>query len=116
MSEMGRIDRELLELAAFAAGYCEIDGWSIETHKGMRWVSDDRGFLRYWNPLSDDGDALRLAVACGFINPGQWPCAGYIESDRMLVETGTIDWYAATRRAIVIAAADIGKKISNKIR
>ena len=87
-------DRELLESAAKAAGIAHVTPMMIEWGK--------------WNPLEDDGQALRLAVHLGFINPGQWPCAGYNEADKMLQETGTVDWYAATRRAIVRAAAAMG--------
>jgi hypothetical protein len=53
-------DRELLSLAAKAAGYYDIDGWSGHPEKGMRWVDDDRNFVRYWNPLLDDGDMHAL--------------------------------------------------------
>ncbi len=45
-------DRELLEAAARAAG--------IERSVGGDLWSSARGQL--WNPLTDDGDALRLAV------------------------------------------------------
>ena len=44
-------DRELLEAAAKAAGY-------VHYHPGD-------GFYQTWNPLTDDGDALRLAVKLG---------------------------------------------------
>lgn len=58
-------DRELLEAAAKAAG--------IEQPTGQRgYVAQDGAFVFYldcegkaartWNPLNDDGDALRLAV------------------------------------------------------
>ena len=96
-------DRELLEMAAKAAGIdcdAQIDNGTVVT------AGEAPSF---WNPLADDGDALRLAVKLGFINPGQWPCAGYQEADRMLQETGEVDWFSATRRAIVRAAAQIGK-------
>lgn len=46
-------DRELLELAAKAAGY------EYAKHGGYIVVF---GIPGNWNPLSDDGDALRLAV------------------------------------------------------
>ena len=53
-------DKELLELAAKAA---EIK---------IRWSADSLGnqtgpwiFNSRWNPLTDDGDALRLAVKLG---------------------------------------------------
>ncbi|MDB5975195.1 MAG: hypothetical protein JWR07_1955 [Nevskia sp.] len=58
-------DRELLEKAAKAAGYnytefaapdeLSPDGWGfVRFLKGQHVV--------FWNPLTDDGDALRLAV------------------------------------------------------
>ena len=46
-------DRELLELAAKAAGY------EYAKHGGYIVVD---GIPGNWNPLTDDGDALRLAV------------------------------------------------------
>jgi hypothetical protein len=49
-----------------------------------------------WNPLTD-GDALRLAVAMGFINPGCW-----------LEELLAPDWCRAQRIAIVHRAALLG--------
>jgi hypothetical protein len=70
-----------------------------------------------WNPLTDDGDALRLAVklGIGLDHYIQLPSGidmvlaskGLGTSD-MHEECGT-DPYAATRRAIVRAAAEIGK-------
>ena len=91
-------DKELLELAAKAVG-----------EKVVRPCDDESGFLLYgtqdkWNPLTDDGDALRLAVHLNIdIN--------FTES---LVDCGIAickdnDPYAATRLAIVRAAAEIGK-------
>lgn len=47
--------RELLELAAKAARY---DPVGFEAGK---LVIGPHGNCRYWNPLDDDGDALRLA-------------------------------------------------------
>ena len=54
-------DRELLELAAKAAGL-HVDVRS--TIPGWLWVRESKthGPYRLWNPLTDDGDALRLAV------------------------------------------------------
>ena len=56
-------DREMLELAARAAGlkeFTEINGrFAVRTRfTGMQDWSP-------WNPLTDDGDALRLAVKLG---------------------------------------------------
>ena len=96
-------DRELLELAAKAAGieYKEYHVLGLYTPKRP---------AAYWNPLTNDGDALRLAVKlCLVINIGEMSATVYGEFDS---EIGTIfgdDPYAATRRAIVRAAAEIGK-------
>jgi len=87
-------DRELLELAARAAG---IHPHDIECT---------------WNPLTDDGDALRLAVKLGldvFCRPSQWSECGRIGNAGFREKHGT-DPYAATRRAIVRAAAAIGEQ------
>ena len=92
-------DRELLELAAKAAGIAN-------------WKDTD---VQYWNPLTDDGDALRLAVKLQMlITIGSEET--YITANGMMVESEEFfdehndDPYAATRRAIVRAAAEIGKE------
>jgi hypothetical protein len=82
-------DRELLELAAKAAGI------SIKFHGGMPWLSSGK---RPWDPLTDDGDALRLAVKLKL-----WTHSG------MGNYHDQPDPYAATRLAIVRAAAAIGE-------
>lgn len=51
-------DRELLELAAKAAGIGLV--WSSEQESPR-----DAGCWNIWNPLRDDGDRYRLAKACG---------------------------------------------------
>jgi hypothetical protein len=98
-------DKELLEWAAKAAGFKRedfVDGKSI--------IREVDGQPVYWNPLTDDGDALRLAVklrmhvsifadAIGIGTPG----GGYTETKWV------DDANVATRRAIVCAAAEIGK-------
>src|SRR5690554_3749924 len=58
-------DNELLELAAKAAGYSLTKG-----SRGCREFLCKRGV--YWNPLEDDGDALRLASKL-LIDIGQFP-------------------------------------------
>jgi hypothetical protein len=100
-------DRELLELAAKAAGlphqWC--DAWNT-----MAKPRPDGGFFfdKVWTPLTDDGDALRLAVRCAqrfglYRFMRAWLIA-------MATEQGDAsDSYAATRRAIVRAAAEIGR-------
>jgi hypothetical protein len=103
-------DKELLELAAKAAGieydFCrpELGGCQIR----KPFVSG------FWNPLTDDGDALRLAVKLEVdytIRNGatwvNWP----VSETGMFVhhEVHGNDPYAATRRAITRAAAAIGE-------
>ena len=95
-------DRELLELAAKAAG---IDGTFRETpDKSESGIGIHYGF-KWWNPLTDGGDALWLAVKLGIdISRAQ---------DDLHTEIGNADYhidrYTSTRRAIVRAAAEIGK-------
>ena len=99
-----RTDRELLELAAKAAGYrefqyCETSGsWqAIYVHDG------DTGF---WMPLTDDGDALRLAVKLRLHFAACDHSAIASEPDGVFVQVPFgDDAAAATRRAIVMAAA-----------
>jgi hypothetical protein len=115
----------MLEWAAMAAGANDvrIGGDSVF----VQWKSNARGYV-HWNPLTDDGDALRLAVrlqlnVCNeHLNAGvayctrSLPGAGLDEDRYPEVRSGTnenevIDAdYAATRRAIVLAAAEIGKR------
>lgn len=91
-------DRELLELAAKAAGHAPAN---------------------MWNPLTNDGDALRLAVKLNlFVFHGWTHAEGVllanvvVDNAEQTVPSGEIkgdDPYAATRRAIVRAAAEIGR-------
>jgi len=105
-------DRELLELAAKAAGISV--GWSSLAQTMFR---DDKGFDDYvWNPLTDDSDALQLAVICClsmdlFDNE---VIVGYTPNSNdcsQVVEATGLDPYTAARRAIVRAAAEIGKEM-----
>ena len=95
-------DKELLELAANAAGFTNWwDGWSDEG----RETGD------YWNPLTDDGDALRLAVKleqCVTIE-GHGRTVAISVTGFECEEINRDDPHAATRRAIVRAAAAIGE-------
>lgn len=102
-------DKKLIELAAKASG--------VELNSdGTRWdFSKDPAELVEWNPLKDDGDALRLAVTLGK-NRGLDVYLGMLAAvvdgdDSMLFvkEDHKDDPYAATRRAIVLAAAEIGE-------
>jgi hypothetical protein len=112
-------DRELLEMAAKAfddpklfanttgapwqywIGFCEVMQCDV---------------TRLWNPLEDDGDALRLAVKLGLLLDCQGPCA--MPMDRSGGNPG--DWVIPDgvesedqnllmRTCIVRAAAEIGR-------
>jgi hypothetical protein len=98
-------DRELLERAAKAAGLRltwgdkyrlgddEID--CTDLPYALSDGPDESPF--YWNPLTDDGDALRLAVKLHLWEPVMFGRRTEVAPDG--------DIYAATRRAIVRAAA-----------
>lgn len=109
-------ERELLELAAKAAGYESDESWEYDDGWGLR-VFVENGKSIWWNPLTDDGDALRLVVKLRLLvevtrklasamPPGQ-SSYDFFEAREPV---GT-DPYAATRRAIVRAAAEIGEEM-----
>ncbi len=91
-------DRELLKLAAKAAGALWVDETFPYEEFGRLMLDFGLGPLE-WNPLNDDGDALRLAVKIKWV-PSRVEVVGLSMNE---------DPYAATRRAIVRAAAEIGK-------
>lgn len=100
-------DRELLELAAKAAGL------DLEESIYPGWFMCNG---RQWNPLVDDGDAMRLSVKLVIDTRQFLQYRGVVDClvDSMgmgVVEQVGDDPYAATRRAIVRAAAEIGKKV-----
>jgi hypothetical protein len=99
-------DRELLELSAKAA------------FGGKNFIGDMR-----WNPLTDDGDALRLAVKLRLwvqiSERSVWIAQNADEifgdmaaSTFLMVSDCGGDACEATRRAIVRAAAEIGRAAS----
>lgn len=104
-----KTDRELLELAAKAAGITlspmEISNVEFKgDNHFIGFLADVGQCPRGWfNPLTDDGDALRLAVKLNLLY-GKVFARSVAESH----EDGD-DVYAATRRAIVRAAAAIGE-------
>ena len=99
-------DRELLELAAKAAGICLDWEWDGPPDQWQPWYYEGKT-LRNWNPLTDDGDALRLAV---MLNIRMVEFKDTIVKSRAVAWTEGIDPYAATRRAIVRAAAELGSQ------
>jgi hypothetical protein len=107
-------DRELLELAAQAAGIPYVKpAPDYSGVYGLQAGSENPMQCRSWNPLQDDGDALRLAVKLGLVlSPSKVSAMAWqpnaIERDSIW-EPLNPDPYSATRRAIVRAAAEIGR-------
>jgi hypothetical protein len=105
--EQMRADAELLEDAAKAAGFAisfDEDGDSYRVKRS--------GNRDYWNPLSYDGDALRLAVVL-WIEVRLFNGRAHAGRQNQFWCTELLDGnsYEATRRAIVRAAAEIGRAI-----
>lgn len=121
-------DREMLELAARAGGYARHEYVENSARDGRVVTGHYDSLLEVCiNPLTDDGDALRLAVKLG-MHLTQYPIydepkhsAIAKKSNRLLdghcvdtcvgIEVYDSDPCAATRRAIVRAAAEIGRQI-----
>lgn len=105
-------DRELLVLAAKAAGI-KVTGYDASVrvyespHFGCPALLAPNEDFGYWNPLTDDGDALRLAVKLA--KKVGMPFAALIANFLHQEQEQEGDDCAATRRAIVRAAAEIGK-------
>lgn len=113
-------DRELLELAAKAIGgryrwqYTN-DAWSPHhltvfqrTAEGVEYWPPT--FEGTWNPLTDDGDALRLAVARWIeIRVFNGKAHAGKQGEFWCTEDCGLDPNAATRRAIVRAAAELAQ-------
>jgi hypothetical protein len=103
-------DRELLELAANAAG---IIVGHAKRDPSITFFLDARGLVINWDPLTDDGDALRLAVKLGMQITIILDGADGDHPPQTMVDWATEmhgnDPFAATRRAITCAAAEIGK-------
>lgn len=96
-------DKHLLEMAAKAVGYCKFDNHAKQMIESG------------WNPLTNDADAFRLMVALGLgisvgyeADPEVYVCKG-ADSSLDIVAPFNNDKNAATRRAIVRYAAEIGE-------
>lgn len=109
-------DRTLLEKAAKAAGY--VTPFMVPDHKGKFCIVTDDGWQE-WNPLLDDGDALRLAVKLEielYVSSDDGSIgsyAGWVKEwtggvQYCIERHENSDPYAATRRCIVRAAASLG--------
>lgn len=114
-------NRELLELAAKAAGitctWRDVIRSRVAEFQTIKHTKHSGFFAdgKEWNPLEDDGDAFRLQVALQlelefgacFVNVGK---SHGNDGQWHLVRESALDLGAATRRAIVRAAAEIGKQ------
>ena len=123
-----KTDRELLELAAKAAGLPYIKPLpEYDGSLGLEVGSDNPMRCRTWNPLTDDGDALRLAVKLGLsvepypiyqpekhsvvVKQRRWSDTMREANPTEVLESYGDDPYAATRRAITRAAAEVAKAV-----
>lgn len=99
-------DRELLELAAKAAGITVLGGH--EMPNGY-WLETDIGF---WNPLKNHGPGLRLAILLKLAIEIErdFTVVTYSNCEIEFIEDHKGDPGTATLRAIVRAAAEIGKE------
>ena len=118
-------DRELLELAAKAFGFGKQSPpdnphcWTASEYPkggesyGALWnYVGHADTAELWNPLSDDGDAFRLAVKAE-LTVHHWAdeiCVCNINGTINESDARIGDVYAATRRLIVQAAAEISRK------
>ena len=106
-------DKELLELAAKAADE-KID-WDNIRDYGSFTAYRLRFENEFWNPLHDDGDALRLAVKLRLnlnfeeFDGVEYACAVPSKSHQGYDEPMGDDEEESVRRAFVSAAAEIGK-------
>ncbi len=105
-------DRELLELAAKAAGY-EWTGYFGDDEVECQYFDIGLGEeVVPWNPLTDDGDALRLAVKLGLQVDCSRPSAGEPYKPHAIWLDELCDNGTLTRRAIVLAASIIGRNMT----
>ena len=108
-------DRELLELAAKAAGIVgEYESWTYQGfNEGIRQVLNGIKCWKPWNPLTDDGNALRLAVKLQMsLDTALGQSLAIPLGGKDCVEQHADDPLAATRRAIVRAAAELGRSMT----
>lgn len=99
-------DRELLRLAAKAVG------GELVIHGDGSTNLQFQGGAMNWNPLKDDGDALRLAVRLSLMLDTAYNGCTAVGSAALceMLEPHNGAPCAATRRAIVRAAAEIGRE------
>ena len=112
-------DRELLELAAKASGITVIRS-RLDDPLNLDILIENSPRNKFqhsgaWNPLTDDGDALRLVVKLHMMidyitraDSYKAGCVVAVAGGKSFYEDGFTT--EATRRAIVFAAAELGKE------
>jgi len=116
-------DRELLELAAKACCLVHVDysGVDYDGRWGIMLVDGIGRRTQNWDPLNNDGDAMRTAVACSLgvsiVNNSERTDVVTFLPNQALI--GVCEWHendrsSATRRAIVRAAAEIGRTMTTE--
>jgi len=113
-------DRELLELAAKAAGYQFSTSMRSLSQPPVPVILAESGRWKQWDPLHDDGDALRLAVKLRMEIDHNHPADQglWVSVRAWRGRTGAVEEFddeslraAATRRAITMAAAEVGRQM-----
>lgn len=115
-------DIQLLKDAAKAAGWLVVGETNKmvcsenDLAKGGLCIRTGEGFDSFWNPLTDDGDALRLAVKLKLdlhhdMNEEPYVSVWIRPETKYFNLEYTDDVFADTRRAIVRASAEIGKTL-----
>lgn len=109
-------DKELLELAAKASGIKDplvqdFVGTCLDIRYGLSKAVWDEEEGEYWNPLEDDADAFRLMVKLGMDLTLSGKKAAVAQAGAFMTQKYCNgNPCSATRRAIVKAAAEIGKE------
>ena len=99
-------DRELLELAAKAAGTVV----EFTNNRPVTFIDGDT-VHQAWNPLEADGDAFRLEVDLGLVADFSRPSAGKPYKQHAIWLDETMSNAELARRAIVHAAAEVGRNM-----
>lgn len=117
-SSWGVVMSELLELAAKAMHHKrhpDFMNYTVHEDGVTLDLGSRRGAITsHWNPLEDDGDAFRLAVA---LKIPVWYTENYVRvNQRECGDAGVVEYFVgapgtATRRAIVRATAEIGRAL-----
>jgi len=109
-------DRELLELAAKAVNLPYLK--PTECYDGSLGLEVGTNLTKTlnWNPLDDNGDSFSLLICLGLtvsidLSGNESDVWRYQQNHISICEAHGNDPYAATRRAIVRAAAEIGKEM-----